>query len=82
MTKIFEVLFILVSECVENTNWETTDGSFRCSDYAANKWCENGEVGSGWDHSWSWITGINGQDARSVCCVCGGDGTQGNYRGK
>ena len=50
-----------------------------CADYAANKWCENGGIGSGWGHNWSWMIGSNGLDARSVCCVCGGVGIRKYY---
>ena len=48
-------------------------------DYAVNKWCENGGIGSKWDSSWDWKVGTNGLDARSACCVCGGHGVKGNW---
>ena len=60
--------------CSENTEWETVTGNFKCSDYAANRWCENGGIGSAWNPSWNWLTGSNGLDARSACCICGGGG--------
>ena len=62
-------------ECSENTEWETVTGGYKCSDYAANRWCENGGIGTEWTPTWNWLTGPNGLDARSVCCVCGGSGS-------
>ena len=56
--------------CIENTNWQTTTG-YKCADYAINKWCENGEIGSAWDPNWGWSTDANGLDAQSACCICG-----------
>ena len=46
---------------------------YTCADYAKNKWCENGGKGSAWQENWLWITGSNGLDARSACCICGGN---------
>ena len=62
--------------CVENTSWQTTTG-YRCADYAKNKWCENGGKGSAWKTHWNWKTDSFGLDARSVCCICGGNGKSG-----
>jgi len=69
-------------DCVENTTWETDPRDYcnnrgcKCSDYIENKWCENGGTGSNWQSSWTWLIGTNGKTAQSVCCVCGGAGTQ------
>ena len=65
------MIFLAQTNCEENTSWKTTNG-YGCIDYAINKWCENGGVGSAWQESWKWATDSNGLDARSVCCTCGG----------
>ena len=57
---------------MENTNWKTTNG-YSCADYVTNKWCENGGIGSAWRENWNWATDSNGFDARTVCCICGGN---------
>ena len=62
-------------ECYENSDWATVVGNYKCSDYASNRWCENGGIGSAWNPDWNWLTGPNDLDARSVCCVCGGSGS-------
>ena len=80
MTQEKSIIFVL--GCVENTEWHVPIYSYpykiTCTDYAEQKWCENGGIGSGWGHSWTWMIGNNGHDARSVCCVCGGVGDTGN----
>ena len=73
---VFYSTNILYLDCVENTSWKTTTG-FGCADYAKNKWCENGGLGSAWQRSWNWDTDSDGLDARSVCCICGRNKTPG-----
>ena len=50
---------------------------WKCSDYATNKWCENGGVGNSLIPAWSWNPDVNGKDARDICCACGGKGVLG-----
>ena len=65
-------MLYIVSDCAEDSNWYTVVGNYKCLDYSTNKWCENGGVGSGWVSSWQWNQGSNGEDARTMCCECGG----------
>ena len=74
----------VAGECIENASWRTlwNNAGWSCADYAANKWCENGGVGSAWDSSWEMSEGPDARTAKQVCCVCGGDGLPGNTRNK
>ena len=37
--------------CEDSQNWKSPTGN-TCADYVKNSWCENGQVGSGWNPSW------------------------------
>ena len=71
-------MFIVLG-CIEESNWYTVVGNYKCLDYSRNKWCEDGEVGSAWNPTWQWNLGNNGEDARTMCCECGG-GQKGNIK--
>ena len=55
---------------LENTHWQA-DNELTCYEFAKNKWCENGGVGSAWNHSWTWDKNSEGLDARDACLICG-----------
>ena len=71
-------MFIVLG-CIEQSSWYTVVGNYKCVDYLRNKWCENGGVGSAWNPTWQWNLGNNGEDARTMCCECGG-GQKGNIK--
>ena len=66
-------------DCIENTSWEDYSRK-TCADYAKNKMCENGRIGSSVPQDFYWPSGSNLLDARSACCVCGGNRISGNVR--
>ena len=53
-------------KCTSRQGFRDVWGS--CLEYASNKWCEDGDVGSGWQAAW----GALGAAARGACCACGG----------
>ena len=72
MISYFWSIVVDVLGCIEDINWSTIVGDYKCLDYVSNKWCENGGVGSAWVSTWTWQIGENGEDARAMCCDCGG----------
>ena len=61
----------------ENTHWQA-DSGLTCFEFAENKWCKNGGVGSAWNDSWTWDKDSEGLDARDACLVCGAK--EGRYK--
>ena len=69
------MIFYLL-DCIENTKWMDELLS-TCADYEKWKYCENGGIGSSVPQGFYWPSGVNDigwtLDARSACCVCGGN---------
>ena len=68
--KFYEPRFQIL---LENIHWQA-DSGLTCFEFAENKWCENGGVGSAWNDSWTWEKDSEGLDARKACLTCGAKG--------
>mmetsp|Transcript_58125 Transcript_58125/g.138305 ORF Transcript_58125/g.138305 Transcript_58125/m.138305 type:complete len:334 (-) Transcript_58125:203-1204(-) len=74
MTISFNLVQAQKRNCVDNHHWRDNSG-YSCRDYGYRHWCNrNGAPGLSWDTSWGELSsfGVNGIDATTACCACGG----------